>query len=124
MRTTRLPRQADAFAPDGSAIRRLARTAACSVGHATLEADRTSGAIRHRTVSEVWYVLSGEGELWRALDGEESVVTLTEGVCAEIPLGTAFQFRALGERPLRFLLVTTPPWPGEGEAEPVNGPWT
>lgn len=124
MRTHRLPAEADALAPDGSQIRRLARTVACSVGHATLEPGRTSGAIHHRTVSEVWYVLGGHGELWRSYGGEESVVTLSEGVCAEIPLGASFQFRVLGDEPLRFLLVTTPPWPGEGEAEPVSGPWT
>lgn len=124
MRTTRLAGEPDAMAPDGSEIRRLARTAACSVGHATLRPGATSGAVRHRTVSEVWYVLGGRGELWRSLDGAQEVTALEEGVCVDIPLGAAFQFRVLGERPLTFLLVTTPPWPGEAEAERVSGRWT
>lgn len=124
MLTSRLPKRADALAPDGSEIRRLARTPACSVGHATLAPGQTSAAVRHRTVTEVWHVLGGRGELWRSLDGEQEVVALAEGVCADIPLGAAFQFRALGPQPLRVLLVTTPPWPGEGEAELVGGVWT
>jgi mannose-6-phosphate isomerase-like protein (cupin superfamily) len=45
------------------------------------------------------------------------------GVCLTIPLGTHFQFRATGSAPLAALGVTMPPWPGEGEAVPVQGRW-
>ena len=41
-----------------------------------------------------------------------------------IPLGTAFQFRAIGEAPLTFLAITMPPWPGAEEADRVEGRWT
>ena len=45
------------------------------------------------------------------------------GVCLTIPLGTHFQFRALGDEPLAAIAVTLPPWPGEDEAYPVEGRW-
>ena len=52
------------------------------------------------------------------------VVPLEPGVCLTIPLGTHFQFRALGEGALTVLGVTMPPWPGAGEARAAAGPWT
>jgi mannose-6-phosphate isomerase-like protein (cupin superfamily) len=35
-----------------------------------------------------------------------------------IPTGWAFQFQAISGE-LRFLCYTSPPWPGDHEAEPV-----
>jgi hypothetical protein len=40
-----------------------------------------------------------------------------------IAVGTAFQFTADGQSPLRIGIGTFPKWPGEAEAEPVEGPW-
>jgi mannose-6-phosphate isomerase-like protein (cupin superfamily) len=45
------------------------------------------------------------------------------GVCLTIPHGTHFQFRSSGQVPLAAVGVTMPPWPGEGEAIVVPGPW-
>ena len=42
----------------------------------------------------------------------------------DIPLGTTFQFRALGDEPLCAIGATMPPWPGPGEAVLAEGPWT
>ena len=77
----------------------------------------------HRTVEELWFVLLGRGEMWRGYDGGEEVVELRPGTCLTIPVGTRFQFRAAGSEPLSAVGVTLPPWPGEGEAVPVTGPW-
>jgi len=44
-------------------------------------------------------------------------------VSLNIPLGVAFQFRALGSEPLELVIVTMPPWPGEGEAVRIDGRW-
>ena len=68
--------------------------------------------MRHRTVEEVWYFLSGSGEVWH--DGE--TLQVEQGSTVVIPTGAAFQFRTLGDEPLRFLCFTSPPWPGEDEA--------
>lgn len=72
--------------------------------------------MRHRTVEEVWYFLGGAGEVW--LDGETRTVEL--GATVVIPTGVAFQFRTIGEEPLRFLCFTSPPWPGDDEAVAVG----
>jgi len=33
--------------------------------HCTLLAGKTSSPVAHRLVEEIWYVVSGEGEVWR-----------------------------------------------------------
>jgi mannose-6-phosphate isomerase-like protein (cupin superfamily) len=121
--TKRLPTLRDAVAPDGSDVRVLLRLVGGSMAHFELAAHRTSAAVTHRSVEEIWLVLSGRGEMWRRQDGREEIVSLETGVCLTIPQGTHFQFRSLGAVPLAAVGVTMPPWPGEGEAIVVPGPW-
>src|SRR5690349_4477831 len=91
--------------------------------HLELAAGRTSIAVRHRTVDEMWYVVHGRGELWRSdADGEE-IVAVAPGVSVTLPAGTAFQFRSVGDEVLAVVAVTMPPWPGPAEAIAVDGPW-
>ena len=114
----------DAIAPDGSEIRLLidARHAAVrsSLVEATLPPGQTSRPICHRTVEEIWYVLEGEGQVWRCPpDAAPDAVppqAVAPGGALVIPVGWRFQFRAGPHAPLRFLCHTTPPWPGEHEA--------
>jgi len=122
--TMQLPAEPDAVAPDGSDVRVLLGLRAGGMAHFELGAGETSAAVAHRTVEEIWFVLSGRGEMWRRRGNDESVVALEAGVCLTIPLGTRFQFRALGDEPLAAVGVTMPPWPGEEEAFVVDGPWT
>jgi mannose-6-phosphate isomerase-like protein (cupin superfamily) len=107
------------LAPDGSEIRPLLSVPAASVVHCTLPPGAVSQADRHHTVEEGWYVLSGEGELWR----EAGTVALRRGVATTIPLPGAFQFRAGDAEPLVILIGTFPAWPGPREAAAVHGPW-
>ena len=93
------------------------------MAHFTLGPGKTSAAVAHRTVEEVWYILSGTGELWRRQDGREEITALEPGLALTIPLGTGFQFRNMGAEPLTFVLVTMPPWPGPDEAVRIDGPW-
>jgi mannose-6-phosphate isomerase-like protein (cupin superfamily) len=72
--------------------------------------------VKHRTVEEVWYFLGGRGEVW--LGGETTRVMA--GSTVFIPTGSPFQFRTLGDEPLRFLCFTSPRWPGDGEAIAVT----
>ena len=76
-----------------------------------------------RTVEEIWYFLSGRGEMWRKLGDQEEMVPVDPGVCITIPVGTHFQWRSFGYEPLSALGITMPPWPGEGEAHFVEGKW-
>jgi mannose-6-phosphate isomerase-like protein (cupin superfamily) len=119
----RLPAQPDVVAPDLSDVRILLQLRGGGMAHFELAAGRTSKAVTHRTVEEIWFVVSGHGEMWRRQGERDEVVTLQRGVCLTLPLGTQFQFRALGTEPLAALAVTMPPWPGEGEALEVRGPW-
>ena len=119
----RLPVEPDALAPDGSAVRTLLRLDGGSMSHCDLPGGRTSAAVAHRTVEELWFILGGRGEMWRRQGEREEVVVLVPGVCLSIPRGTHFQFRAFGEDALRAVAVTMPPWPGDDEALAVPGPW-
>ena len=119
----RLPVTRDVVAPDGSDVRILLRLAGGSMAHFELAAGRTSRAVTHRTVDEIWYVLSGRGQMWRRQGGREETVELSPGTCLSIPAGTHFQFRSTGDGPLAAVAVTMPPWPGENEAVAVPGAW-
>lgn len=123
--TQALPDDPDAIAPDGSEIRLLppALDGGASLVHCTLAPGDVSKAVAHRTVEEIWYVISGEGEVWRAWKDHQEVVPVHAGVSLNIPLGTQFQFRTVGDAPLTFLIATLPPWPGPDEAVPVADHW-
>ena len=108
-------------APDGSTVRVLVASARGSMARFELETGRTTRAVRHRTVEELWTVVEGRGELWRRTMDGESVVTLEPGVGVVMPVGTSFQFRSLGPGTLAIVAVTMPPWPGDDEAEIVEG---
>jgi mannose-6-phosphate isomerase-like protein (cupin superfamily) len=121
--TKRLPIDRDVVAPDGSDVRVLLGLAGGGMAHFVLAPGHVSTAVAHRTVEEIWYVLSGRGEMWRRQADREEVVAMEAGVCLTIPLGTHFQFRALGTQALAAVAVTMPPWPGDGEAVVVAGKW-
>ncbi|HEV8420978.1 MAG TPA: cupin domain-containing protein [Actinomycetota bacterium] len=121
--TKRLPVAPDDVAPDGSDVRILLALDRGGMAHFELGPGRTSVAVAHRTVEEIWYVLGGRGEMWRRQDGRDEVVPMEPGVCLTIPVGTRFQFRAFGYQPLAAIGITMGPWPGQGEAYEVDGNW-
>ena len=119
----RLPKDRDTLAPDGSEIRLLAETSRGSMVHCTLSAGAVSAPVAHRTVEDIWYFLEGAGQVWRRQGDEDRTVDVAPGVSLSIPVGVHFQFRAAGDHPLRFVIVTMPPRPGEDEAYRVAGRW-
>lgn len=123
MRTVKLANYYDLLAPDGSEIRELLALKGCSMVHSTLPPHGVSKAIQHQSVEEIWFILGGRGRLWRRVGDDETTVPLETGVSVDIPLGTWFQFRNAGDEPLRFIIVTMPPWPGPDEAVPVEDHW-
>ena len=120
---TELAKEYDTLAPDGSEIRLLSTTSHGSMVHCTLNPGEISAAVAHRTVEEVWYFLEGTGQVWRRKGEDERVVDVAAGASLSIPVGAHFQFRTTGDQPLRFVVVTMPPWPGDHEAYPVPGRW-
>jgi mannose-6-phosphate isomerase-like protein (cupin superfamily) len=121
--TMRRRRERDVVAPDGSDVRVLLQLDRGGMAHFELGAGRTSRAVAHRCVDEIWYILSGHGQMWRRQGDRRQTVPLEPGTCLSIPAGTHFQFRATGIGPLAAVAVTMPPWPGQNEAYEVSGVW-
>ena len=119
--TKQIAEYADDVAPDGSEVRLLLKRPGGSMAHFRLAAGRTSVAVVHQTVDELWYIVAGRGEMWRRCGGMESVVPLQRGVCLSIPAGVAFQFRTVEDESLEAVAVTMPPWTGDDEARRVPG---
>ena len=99
--TRRAAGMPDAIAPDGSEVRVLCGLPRGGLALFSLPPDAVSKAVAHRTVEELWYVVSGYGRIWRRLDGQEEIVELGPGVSLSIPLGTQFQFRCDGRTAAR-----------------------
>ena len=121
--TKRLPAAHDVVAPDGAEVRVLLSLRGGSMAHFTLASGETSIAVTHRTVDEIWFFLTGRGEMWLKQRDREEIVPVAAGVCLTIPLGTHFQFRSFGDESLAAVAVTMPPWPGGDEAYPAPGRW-
>jgi mannose-6-phosphate isomerase-like protein (cupin superfamily) len=117
------PSSLDAIAPDGSEVRILLGLHGGGMAHFELAPGKISKAVKHKTIEEIWYFLSGHGQMWRKQGERSEIVDVFPGVCLTIPLGTHFQFRSFGYEALGAIGVTMPPWPGEGEAVPVEGIW-
>jgi mannose-6-phosphate isomerase-like protein (cupin superfamily) len=111
----------DTIAPDGSRIfLRVTDARQASLVEVRLPARAVSLPVRHRTVEEIWYVLAGRGRVWRQAPGEPGgAVEVEPGSVLVIPTGWAFQFAA-ADAELRFLCYTSPPWPGDDEAERIE----
>jgi len=121
--TRQISQAALVAAPDGSEVRILCAVAGGSSALFTLAPGGIARAIVHRTVDEIWFVVAGEGRIWRRRGDSEQITDLMPGVSLTIPVGTEFQFRCDGATPLGIFGVTLPPWPGEDEARPVAGKW-
>lgn len=112
------------FAPDGSEVRLLLAedhgATRCSVVEVTIAAGQVSRPVRHRTVEEVWYVISGAGQVWRCPPdvpvADVAPVRVGAGDAVVIPTHWGFQFSADVGAALRFVCVTMPAWPGMDEA--------
>jgi len=68
-----LPEEASYLAPDGSEIRLLHGLGGGGVCHCTLPEGRLSKAKAHYTVAEIWYFISGKGEVWRKFKADRKI---------------------------------------------------
>ena len=120
--TSKLPTRPSELAPDGSAVRPLLGLPGGSMAHFELPAAETSRAVAHRTVGELWFVLSGRGELWRKR-GIRRRLSCSSQACASRCLKVPISVRASPGEALAIIAATIPRWPGGSEAEFVDGPW-
>ncbi|MEP1571272.1 cupin domain-containing protein [Roseibium album] len=123
MKQSRLNEKFDAKSPAGADIRFIMDGPTGNMIHSTVPSGQINRATRHKTVSEFWHVLDGKGQIWRSDGHSESVVDLLPGVSIDIPVGTAFQYRSDDTEVLKFICISMPPWPGDDEAEYVDGIW-
>lgn len=123
VKETQLPALPDAKSPAGADIRFIMDGPCGNMIHSTVPPGQVNRATVHATVSEFWFVLEGQGEIWRKDGPEERVTPLQSGVSIDVPVGTAFQYRNVGQTPLTFICVSMPPWPGDHEATHLPGPW-
>jgi mannose-6-phosphate isomerase-like protein (cupin superfamily) len=122
MQTREFPSAPQARSPAGAEIRYLMGGTTGDMIHSTVPVGQVNRATVHETVSEFWFVLSGEGRIWRRDASGEQTTALTTGVSIDIPVGTAFQYRCDAVE-LQFICVTMPPWRGDDEATIIEGPW-
>jgi len=123
MHTMKLPENPDYLAPDGSEIRLLVATPRGSMAHCRLPPNAVTKPVWHRSIEEIWYCLSGRGELWRKYSSTALVAPLEPGTSVLIGFQERFQFRAFNE-PLDLILATIPGWPGSDEAVQIEeGKW-
>ena len=118
-----IPDSPDAKSPAGAEIRFMMDGDTGNMIHSTVPPNQTNRATVHSTVSEFWYILEGEGEIWRDDGTSDSVTPLVSGTAIDIPVGTKFQYRNCGEAELKFICIAMPPWPGDSEATHVDGLW-
>ena len=123
MQTRPFPVTLVARSPAGAEIRYLMEGGTGNLIPAAVPPGQVNRATVHATVSEIWHVLSGAGQIWRRYGTAEETTVLEPGVSIDIPVGTAFQYRCTGSSPLQFLCVSMPPWPGDNEATVIEGPW-
>src|SRR5260370_9531293 len=106
--TMRLPGVPDVAAPDGSDVRVLLQLDRGGMAHFELGAGRTSVAVAHHSVDEIWYILRGHGEMWRRQGDRQEKVLLEPGTCLSIPTGPHVPFRASPPGPLAALGCSMP----------------
>lgn len=71
--TTKLKDKPDDIAPDGSEIYLLTNLKGGGMCVCQLPTGKTSKAVCHRTVEEMWFFLSGEGEVWQKMISEKKL---------------------------------------------------
>lgn len=97
MKTTTVESAERGRSPLGAFVRHLMDGPHGNMIHSTVPPGMVGRACRFRTIDEYWFVLSGEGEIWQGNGRPESITRLIPGVCIDIPLGTAFQYRCTGD---------------------------
>ena len=111
------------LAPDGSEIYVLVEGSKGSLCQCILPVGK-SFPVAHKSIEELWFFLEGEGEVYREGLGENDLLEVSAGSSLVIPAATTFQFRNVGQVPLKFIIATIPPWPGKDEAiTEVAGKW-
>ena len=99
MKTKLLPENYDYLALDNTEIRLLLENNYGGLAHGFMHPNSISAAITHRTVHETWFILSGQGLMWRKIDDIEQLDELKPNTIIEMPLGVEYQFATITDCP-------------------------
>jgi mannose-6-phosphate isomerase-like protein (cupin superfamily) len=109
--THTLSAEPDAISPGGGAeIRHILSSPLGDLTHAVCPAGQVAPTHLLPALDEAYYVLAGEGEIWRSTDRRTGVTALVPGRWVQMPAGTKFQYRASRDASLVFLVVVLPTW--------------
>lgn len=115
----------DSSSPGGGAeIRHVVRSPLGDLTHAVCRAGEVAPTHDLPELDEAYFVLAGEGQIWRSLHGREAITRMRPGRAVWMPAGTQFQYRANQTTSLVFLVVVMPPWKSELFHTNDAGPWT
>jgi mannose-6-phosphate isomerase-like protein (cupin superfamily) len=108
---------------EATEIRLLPNLPRGEIVHAITPARRISASATLNEVAEFFFILVGQGELWRAAGDTEEITPLFPGRCVKMPAGTLFQYRT-GNEQLEFLVITAPRWEPERWSHAPRGRWS
>ena len=121
--TGTLPLEPTRTAPSGNVdIRMLPNLPSGEITHAQVASRSTSSSAFLDSMTEFFYVLDGEGQLWRQFGKDEEVIELKQGRCVSIPAKVHYQFQCTTP-PLSFLVVVAPRWDVKSWHEVSEGYW-
>jgi mannose-6-phosphate isomerase-like protein (cupin superfamily) len=123
--TRRLPEKYSYISPGGVAeIRLLIQRATGELTHVVVPSGKISRVGVLDTVSEFFYVIAGNGDLWCSNGRDSESIALRPGRCVWVPPGVSFQYRSSSEGPLTILLGVVPMWqPSYHHPGTVQGLW-
>ena len=112
------------IAPDGLEVRVASLTNNGQVSEFRLAPDTTGDAIKHKTVTELWFLVSGHGTVWLGSHNNGEPKVMQAGEYFVVPPETEFQVRNDHlDQWLKFIALTMPSFPGDGEVIKVPGYW-
>lgn len=85
---------------------------------------KISKAVKHKTVTELWYFIQGVGEVWKKSGNKEEIIKVSASISLSIESEDCFQFRNTSEVVLKFIITTIPKWPGADEVILVERLWS
>jgi mannose-6-phosphate isomerase-like protein (cupin superfamily) len=65
----------------------------------------------HKQREEVYFILSGEGIALHIEEGKKETIKYEKDLSIHIPVGTIHDIKAVGNEPLRILVIMAPPLP-------------
>ena len=114
----------DAVSPGGGAqIRYILKSQQGDLTHAVCPAGTVAPTHHLPELDEAYFVLAGQGEIWRRAEGREAITALRPGRWVQMPAGTLFQYRAGREASLVFLVAVLPSWEPELFHTVDDGVW-